>query len=245
MKLWIFRLIILLALIVMLLSVLVPIVPAGAQELDDYLPGEVLVKLARVTDVAGIAADYSLDPIPLDQFGTRAIFRMRILDGAPPLERATQLAGDARVIYAEPNFIGQAPEGLQRISWPKGEAGADSQEQWAAGMIRLPEAHTVTRGAGTTVAVLDTGIDLNHPALAGHLIDGYDFVDMDADPGVMGMPEQNPNNGHGTHVAGLVALVAPEARITMMAMAISGFLRKRWRTRSTPMAISTPRMAQM
>ena len=213
MKLWLFRLFILLTLIVMLLSVLVPIVPARAQELDDYVPGEVLVKLVRVTDVAGIAADYGLDPIPLDQFGTRAIFRMRILDGVSPLERAAQLAGDARVIYAEPNFIGQAPEGLQRVSWPKGEAGDDSQEQWAAGMIRLPEAHTVTRGAGITVAVLDTGIDLNHPALAGHLIDGYDFVDLDADPGVVGTPEQNPNYGHGTHVAGLVALVAPEARI--------------------------------
>jgi subtilisin family serine protease len=80
-------------------------------------------------------------------------------------------------------------------------------------MIRLQEAHTVTRGAGITVAVLDTGVDLTHPLLVGHLVDGYDFVDLDADPIEEGTPDQNPNYGHGTHVAGLVALVAPEARI--------------------------------
>jgi subtilisin family serine protease len=80
-------------------------------------------------------------------------------------------------------------------------------------MIRLPEAHTVTRGAGITVAVLDTGVDAAHPALAGRLVNGYDFVDLDSDPSEVGSTEQNLHYGHGTHVAGLVALVAPEARI--------------------------------
>jgi subtilisin family serine protease len=43
-------------------------------------------------------------------------------------------------------------------------------------MIRLPEAHMVSRGAGVTVAVLDTGVDFAHPMLAGRLVNGYDFV---------------------------------------------------------------------
>ena len=119
----------------------------------------------------------------------------------------------SRVVYAEPNFIGRAPEGVQRVSWPKGEEDDDYQEQWAAGMIRLPEAHTITRGAGITIAVLDTGVDATHPALAGQLVNGYDFVDLDADPSEGGSAEQNLHYGHGTHVAGLVALVAPEAKI--------------------------------
>jgi subtilisin family serine protease len=63
------------------------------------------------------------------------------------------------------------------------------------------------------VAVLDTGVDLSHPALEGRLVPGFDFVDMDSDPSETGEHGTNMAYGHGTHVAGLVALVAPEAKI--------------------------------
>jgi subtilisin family serine protease len=207
------RIVILLTLITMLLSLIAPVTLAGAQALNGFVPDEVVLKLRQASDVAGIAADYALDATDVDQFGSRAIYRMRILDGASPPERAAELAADPRVVYAEPNFIGRAPEGVQRVSWPKGDEDNDYQEQWAAGMIRLPEAHTVTRGAGMTIAVLDTGVDATHPALAGRLVNGYDFVDLDADPSEVGSAEQHLHYGHGTHVAGLVALVAPEAKI--------------------------------
>ena len=207
------RLVIILTLITMLMSLVAPLTLAHAQALNGFVPNEVVLKLNQAADVAGLAADYDLDPIPLDQFGSRAIYRMRILDGASPPERAAQLSADPRVVYAEPNFIGRAPEGVQRVSWPKGDEDDDYHGQWAAGMIRLPEAHTVTRGAGITIAVLDTGVDTTHPALAGQLVNGYDFVDLDADPSEEGSAEQNLHYGHGTHVAGLVALVAPEAKI--------------------------------
>src|SRR3989344_2155720 len=58
-------------------------------------------------------------------------------------------------------------------------------------------------GEGVKVAVIDTGVDYGHPNLGGCLgpeckvVGGYDFVDEDADP----MDE----NGHGTHVAGIIA----------------------------------------
>jgi subtilisin family serine protease len=197
----------------MLVNLAVPTVAVRAEGSNGYLPHEVILKLVQSTDLASVASAYALDANPLDQFGSRPIFRMQIVDGASPPERAAELGADPRVIYAEPNFIGSAPEGLQRVSWPKGDEVTDYIEQWAAGKIRLPEAHTVTRGAGTIVAVLDTGVDLTHPALAGRLVSGYDFVDMDANPSEVGASEDNPTYGHGTHVSGLVALVAPEARI--------------------------------
>jgi subtilisin family serine protease len=62
------------------------------------------------------------------------------------------------------------------------------------------------------IAVLDTGVDLTHPALAGHLLPGFDFVDFDSDPSEVGNLTIGPY-GHGTHVAGIIALVAPEAKI--------------------------------
>ncbi|HYI11568.1 MAG TPA: S8 family serine peptidase [Thermoanaerobaculia bacterium] len=53
-----------------------------------------------------------------------------------------------------------------------------------------------TRGDGIRIAVLDTGVDYHHPALAGNVSPGYDFIAGDDDP----MDE----HGHGTHVAGII-----------------------------------------
>src|SRR5699024_2793151 len=72
-------------------------------------------------------------------------------------------------------------------------------------------------GEGMTVAVIDTGVDYTHPDLGEgfgtdeKVIGGYDFVHNDNDP--------MDDNGHGTHVAGIIAAngqlkgVAPDASI--------------------------------
>lgn len=76
----------------------------------------------------------------------------------------------------------------------------------------------------TTVAVMDSGVDTNHPDLVNNIVQGYDFYNKDSNP--------NPgdsylNNDHGTHVAGIVAAsfadggiagVAPEAYIMPLKM---------------------------
>lgn len=67
-------------------------------------------------------------------------------------------------------------------------------------------------GSGIKVAVIDTGVDYNHPDLAANYLGGYDFAYNDADP--------MDDYGHGTHVAGTIAAadngfgvlgIAPEA----------------------------------
>lgn len=179
----------------------------------EYVPGEVVVKLVQSGDLPGVAADHHLDPTPLGQFGARPIYRLRILDGAPPPLKAEALRQDGRVLYAEPNYIHQAPEGQQRVSWARGGSSDEYAAQWAGAFIGLPAAHTVTQGAGVIVAVLDTGVDRTHPLLAGRLLPGWDFVDMDDDPSEEGVVGEDLLYGHGTHVAGLVALAAPEAQI--------------------------------
>ena len=80
-----------------------------------------------------------------------------------------------------------------------------------------PTLSEINRGIGADgqpvkIAVLDTGVDFSHPALAGHLLPGFDFVDFDNDPSEVGNQTTGPF-GHGTHVAGLIALVAPDAKI--------------------------------
>ncbi len=176
---------------------------------------EVLVKLVSPADLSALAADYGLSDVPIAQFGSRPIYRLRILDGASPNDKAEQLQLDLahRVIYAEPNRESESPESRGRVRWAVGDADALYTQQWAANKIRLPEAHAITRGAGITVAVLDTGVDFTHPALAGRLRAGFDFVDLDADASEEGEVGVNLAYGHGTHVAALVAMAAPEAMI--------------------------------
>jgi thermitase len=85
---------------------------------------------------------------------------------------------------------------------------------WA--QIHLPQAQKMASntGTGVTVAVIDTGIDLNHPAFSGHLTSGWDFIDGDAIP-QEGFSPLGPNAafGHGTMVAGVILNVAPKATI--------------------------------
>ena len=76
-------------------------------------------------------------------------------------------------------------------------------------------------GQGVIVAVIDTGLDVNHPLIVGHVAPGgYDFVDRDANPGDVGNGIDDDRDGlvdegvgHGTFVASLVLAVAPDARI--------------------------------
>ncbi|HXT52759.1 MAG TPA: S8 family serine peptidase [Thermoanaerobaculia bacterium] len=63
-------------------------------------------------------------------------------------------------------------------------------------------------GSGVTWAIVDTGVDYDHPDLASHIVGGYSFPDVPAACNPVGQPGSDCNNpnggGHGTHVAGIV-----------------------------------------
>jgi subtilisin family serine protease len=82
---------------------------------------------------------------------------------------------------------------------PTAQAAPDPlrPQQWGLDMIEADPAHQVATGAGAVVAVIDSGVQADHPDLAGRLLPGYDFVDNDGTP--------QDGNGHGTHVTGIVA----------------------------------------
>lgn len=77
-----------------------------------------------------------------------------------------------------------------------------SREYWLAD-YGITEAWNVTRGAGITIAIIDTGVSSSHPDLAGAVIGGADFTGQGAADG------QKPTGGrissHGTMVASLAA----------------------------------------
>lgn len=207
------------------------------------------------------------------------------------LEQLTQtLAADADVTDVEPVVLASLPRdagapettpglwnNLQRSGTVSRRCLSNTQlasmwsgytDQSALDLVNLPEAQFISPGcgAGVTVAIIDTGVDPEHPALAGALVSGFDFLmdvagdasewnvldpaeqtlvrdEMQAkatqsvqqilegegdivllgsslgivlDPSVTLSLEGMPLDsyfGHGTMVAGLVRLAAPQASI--------------------------------
>jgi len=178
---------------------------------------EVVLMLRPGASVNAVAATYGASV--LDQFGKRPIWRLRLHSGASLDNTLSAMRADARVVFAEPNAESETPEGRKAVVWAVGGDAASYRAQWAPDAIALAQAHALSTGAGMRVAVLDTGIDGNHPALAprlartpGGTVLGHDFVDDDDDASEGGS-SADAGWGHGTHVAGLVALAAPGARL--------------------------------
>ncbi|MBL8327347.1 MAG: S8 family serine peptidase [Rubrivivax sp.] len=154
-----------------------------------------------------------------EQFGQRPIYRLRAAPGTQLSVLVERLRGETSVRAAELNVAVANPESRRVSVWAVGESAQGYATQYAPGLINLDAALELTRGGGVRVAVLDTGADLEHPALAarwardplGRVL-GRDFVDDDlvpAEGGTLG----RVGFGHGTHVAGIVARTAPGARL--------------------------------
>jgi subtilisin family serine protease len=184
--------------------------PVAANDATDpQVAGEVLVRLRSTADLQPLLVKYSLSL--RGQFGSRPIYRLSVIGAADTQAVIAALELEPTVFDAEANAIHSSPEARRNNAWTIGTPTA-YVAQWAPQAMRLPQAHELSQGAGVRVAVLDTGVDAKHPALAGKLVAGYDFVDGDTDPSEVFAPG-SLSYGHGTHVTGLVALAAPAARI--------------------------------
>jgi subtilisin family serine protease len=76
--------------------------------------------------------------------------------------------------------------------------------QWALDRIGAPQAWASSRGAGITIAVIDSGIDLAHEDLVSKTVGQTTCLGTGGDPGRCRGSAQD-DNGHGTHVAGIAA----------------------------------------
>ncbi|MET7708782.1 type VII secretion-associated serine protease mycosin [Micromonospora sp. NPDC005413] len=99
---------------------------------------------------------------------------------------------------------------------PAGEEGL-AEMPWALRRLEPSSAWPLSRGAGVTVAVIDSGVSATHPLLKGQVLAGRDFNNLPASQGQCDMA------GHGTMIAGIIAGregtgvpfsgIAPAARI--------------------------------
>ncbi len=135
---------------------------------------------------------------------------------------AAQVMSDSSVIIAEPNYFIESPEAVrQMVVAVIGGTWDEYVDQQAMERIGLDAAHTMSTGEDITVAVLDTGIDLTHEVFEGRLSNFMrNYLDDSQDPSetANGLDDDgdgliDEGYGHGTMVAGLVALIAPDAKI--------------------------------
>ncbi|MDX3228493.1 type VII secretion-associated serine protease mycosin [Streptomyces sp. ME19-01-6] len=115
---------------------------------------------------------------------------------------------------------GLVTAGLALLPAAPARADGIQAQEWALDAIHAPAAWKTTKGAGVTVAVLDTGVDDRHPDLTGQVLAGKDMVGFGAGRGDRAWAR------HGTAMAGIIAGhghggsggdgvmgVAPEAKI--------------------------------
>jgi hypothetical protein len=109
-----------------------------------------------------------------------------------------------RVGIPSPNYVFRITQDTASDT----QSAAGTPEQYIVEKLRLAEVHKVATGREVLVAVIDSKVDVNHPDLAGAIVDHYEAV---------GRPEQA--HSHGTGMAGAIAShrkllgIAPAARI--------------------------------
>jgi len=197
-----------LALSLLLILALAPTWPASAAEATETVT--LLVKDDQATLAASGRAG--------DSFGWRRV-EVPVTAGVDQAIAELEAETGSRVVEEQSyELFAPQDEPEFELQWHLENAGQTGGVSDAD--IDAVTAWDVAQGAGVVVAVVDSGVDDDHPELAGRLHPmGYDFVDLDNDPS----PADNSEfEMHGTAVAGVIAAeendigitgVAPEARI--------------------------------
>jgi subtilisin family serine protease len=142
----------------------------------------------------------SADASLLAKHGGKAdstLARVKAVAGHVPASSIASLRAEPAVAYVEEDGICEA------VGKPGGSGGKPAPSQPAEttpwGITRVGAPVSGNTGAGIHVAIIDTGIDLDHPDLAAHVGAGVNYVNSSNAP--------DDDNGHGSHVSGTIGAI--------------------------------------
>jgi thermitase len=131
------------------------------------------------------------DPQPIKQFDMGYHFQVVKIPAGMSRDEAIKR------LQARPGVKAVAPNRAYAVSMTPNDPMFSQEWGMQANRINAGAAWDKQLDASkVTVAILDTGVDYNHPELAGRVILGPDVADKDTDPMDV--------HGHGTHVAGII-----------------------------------------
>lgn len=117
---------------------------------------------------------------------------------------SSRMAEATKELRAMPGVLSVSPAQKVKLSAADSASSITDphySDQWGLSKAEVPKAWNLgATGKGITVAVVDTGVDINHPDLQDNVVSGYNAI-----TGVTGLSATQDNNGHGTHVSGIIA----------------------------------------
>ncbi len=184
---------------------------AGGAGNDEYVADELVCQVTDNAYIDSVNAIYGTTTKEVLFEPASYLYLLSVPGGENVDSLATVISADSNVLACQPNYILSAPEPVQASSPFLDElTSGDVVDQPARSTLKLPQTQLVSTGTDVKVGIVDVGINLTHPSLQTKAASGFDYVDGDAiandEPG-------GAASGHGTFVAGVVNLVAPDAQL--------------------------------
>ena len=169
--------------------------PLVVHETGEVVPGEVLVKFRDEASAGEVARTHGIEIAASAGAKGQGLPAVASTRGRPVDEVLAELRADPEVEYAEPSYrvqiLDDGAVAAVSVNDPK-TAG-----QYSLDRMRVRDAWSLSKGGSGIVAVLDTGVQPDHPDLSGRVLPGRDLVNNDSNAA--------DDNGHGTWVAGIIA----------------------------------------
>jgi thermitase len=167
------------------------------KDTSHYLDHEVAVNFKSLPSDEELShIERDIDGRVIKRDGLLFLYRSKSMEAPTVLN---YFKGKSYVDFAELHYLLMQNDvrGANALNLPNDQLYQE-EYQWNLPAIGTEQGWEISKGdEDSTIAVIDTGVDLDHPDLVNRLVEGYNIIGDNSNP--------DDDNGHGTHVAGIIA----------------------------------------